>query len=620
MLAALVGPDEALLPLKKLLADRARGNPFFLEESIRSFVESKTLVGAPGAYQMVGSPAAIQVPSTVQPLIAQRIDNLSTAHKQLLQAAAVIGLSAPASLIHSIVDMPEEMIRQGLSHLQSAEYLNETGLFPEPQYTFAHELTHEVAYESLLHERRRKLHARALEAIEQLHKDRIAEHFERLSHHAIRGAIWDKAVSYTYQAGVKAAAKSAHREAAARFTEALNAIQRLPQSDSVMEQSFDLRFNLRTSLSPLGEFQRSLELLHEAEAIATTLNDQARLARVFTFKALYFWSIGRQDLAIRASNEALGAAQSAGQTPVRVLAKLFAGRAQHARGDYAQAVELMEWVMTATENDRANFFGMANLPSVSARTWLAWSLAERGEFELALTRGDEAVSIAESVDHLVSKIYAHMGVGIAQLRRGSLDLANTALEHAYKMSERADLRMARAMIAGYLGRAYTLANRPLKAIEILNEAVAAASEMELIVDQATRLAYLGEAYLHSGEIEKANDLANLALQVSVDYDQRGAGAWTQWLFGEINIRANNLVEAENHYSKSMRLASQLGMAPLVAHCHFSMGNGLGRASRYDESRDHLVAAEDLYRSLGMSSSSMREVQKASQPPEAPLQP
>ena len=348
------------------------------------------------------------MPSTVQPVIAERIDRLSPAHKQLLQAAAVIGTSIPSSLLYAIVDLADETVRQGLAQLQSSEYLHETGLFPEPEYAFKHALIHEVAYESLLHERRRKLHGRILEATEHLYRDRIAEHTERLSHHAICGEIWDKAVSYSYQAGAKAAAKSAHREAVSRFTDALKAIERLPQSGAVITQAFDLRFSLRTSLSPLGEFQRSLELLHEAEAIAKTLNDQARLARVFTFKALYFWSIGQQNQAIDASQQALVAAEPVGEASAQVLAKLFAGRARHARGDYAQSIELMNWVISATDSDRANFLGMANLPSVSARTWLSWTLAERGEFEIALTRGDEAIYIAETVDHLVSRIYAYM--------------------------------------------------------------------------------------------------------------------------------------------------------------------------------------------------------------------
>src|SRR5262245_29054498 len=495
----LLGRCVTILPLKQLLAHRKVGNPLFLEESDRSFIESQSLIGAPGAYRF-GSLAEIKVPSTVQPVIAERIDRLSPVCKQLLQAAAVIGMNVSSSLLHSVVELGDERVRQDLAQLQSAEFLHETGLFPEPEYVFKHALTDEVEYKSRLQERRRTLHARILQASEHLFRNRIAEHVERLSHHAIHGEVWEKAVLYSYEAGAKAAARSAHGEAVGRFTSALKAIERLPQSEAVMKQAFDLRFSLRTSLSPLGEYRRTFEQLDAAEAIARTLNDPARLARVFTFKSLCFWSIGQQDLALDVSEQALVAAEPVGEFSVQVLAKLFAGRARHARGDYADAIKLMNWVISATDGDRTNFLGMANLPSVSARAWLSWSLAERGEFEPALTRCDEGVYIAEAVDQFASRIYAYMGLGIVHLRKGSFDLAIQALERAYQLSEQADLRMARVTVAGYLGRAYTLTNQASRGIETLNEAIEAAAGMELMVDQASRLLHLGEAYLHNNQV------------------------------------------------------------------------------------------------------------------------
>jgi tetratricopeptide (TPR) repeat protein len=194
-----------------------------------------------------------------------------------------------------------------------------------------------------------------------------------------------------------------------------------------------------------------------------------------------------------------------------------------------------------------------------------------------------------------------MALGIVHLRKGNFDLAIQMLERAYQMSERANLRMARTTVAGYLGRAYTLSNQAARAIEILNEAVAAAAAMELMVDQAMRLAHLGEAYLQIGEVEQATRVADLALQTSLDYYQHGARAWTQWLLGEINMRADNLEAADGHYRKAMAMASELGMAPLVAHCHFGLGKRHGRASKNDQSREHLVAAAGLYRTLEMPS-------------------
>ena len=597
LLDALLGADPSLASLKRLLAERTAGNPFFLEESIRAFAEVGVLVGTRGAYHPGGSPTSVQVPSTVQPVIAARIDRLSPRHKQLLQAATVIGTSVPFALVKEIAGLPDDELRNDLAYLQSAGFLYAASLFPEPEYAFEHALTHEVAYESLLHERRRTLHAQIMAASESLYADRLAEHIERLAHHALRGEVWDKAVSYCYQAGAKAAAKSAHAEAVARFTEALSAIERLPQSGKVMTQAIDLRFSLRTSLSPLGEFHRSFELLGEAEAIATTLNDQARLARVFTFKALYYWSTGQQERTLEAAEQALATAQSVGEAPAQVLANLFAGRARHARGDYAEAVGHLQSVIAATDHDRVNLMGMANLPSVSARTWLAWSLAERGEFTQAVARSQEAVYIADTVDHLMSRIYGTMALGIVRLRKGDLAMAIPSLERAYQFTQPQNLRMSRTMVAGYLGRAYTLSNRAGDAIALLKEAIDDAFGMELMVDQALRLAHLGEAYLHAGKHDLAGSTAHRALDSALHYREAGAQAWAEWLLGEIGAQRGE--GPEEHYRQAMALASSRGMKPLLAHCHLGLGKSCRRARKPEEAHEHLAKAVELYRSLEM---------------------
>ena len=133
-------------------------------------------------------------------------------------------------LLQAIAELPEAALHRGLAHLQAAEFLYETRLFPELEYTFKHALTHEVAYGSLLQERRRALHARIVEALEALAGDRMAEQVERLAHHALRGEVWDKALAYCRQAGEKAMARSAYREAVGYFEQALSALPHLPES------------------------------------------------------------------------------------------------------------------------------------------------------------------------------------------------------------------------------------------------------------------------------------------------------------------------------------------------------------------------------------------------------
>ena len=154
-LAALLGDDPSLAPLTPLLIARTEGNPFFLEESVRTLVETGVLAGTPGAYRLGQPLQGMPVPATVQAVLAARIDRLPPEDKHLLQTAAVIGTDVPFALLQAIADVPEAALHRGLAHLQAAEFLYETRLFPEPEYTFKHALTHEVAYGSLLLERRR---------------------------------------------------------------------------------------------------------------------------------------------------------------------------------------------------------------------------------------------------------------------------------------------------------------------------------------------------------------------------------------------------------------------------------------------------------------------------------
>ena len=237
VLQALLGDDPSLAPLTPLLIARTAGNPFFLEESVRTLVETGGLVGETGAYRLAQPLHSIQVPATVQAVLAARIDRLPPEAKRLLQTAAVIGTEVSFPLLAAIADLPDTELHRHLTHLQAAEFLYETRLFPELEYTFKHALTHEVAYGSLLHERRRALHARIVEALEGLAGDRVAEQVERLAHHALRGEVWDKALAYCRQAGEKAMARSAHREAVGYFEQALSALATISRFSTASNRS-----------------------------------------------------------------------------------------------------------------------------------------------------------------------------------------------------------------------------------------------------------------------------------------------------------------------------------------------------------------------------------------------
>src|SRR5262245_2915742 len=292
VLQALLGDNRSLAPLKQLLIARTEGNPFFLEESVRTLVETQVLVGEPGAYRLAQALPTIQVPATVQAVLAARIDRLPPEDKRLLQTVAVIGHEVPLPLVQSIAELSEATLHRGLAHLQAAEFLYGTQLFPEREFVFKHALTHEVAYGSLLQERRRVLHARIVEALEALYVDRLAEQVDRLAHHAMRGAVWDKAVTYCRQAGAKAAVRLAHHEAVACFEQSLAALAQLPECQDTLAQAIDLRCDLHNALMPLDEQARIFDHLRTAEALAERLDDPQRLGRVASYLCIYFATMG----------------------------------------------------------------------------------------------------------------------------------------------------------------------------------------------------------------------------------------------------------------------------------------------------------------------------------------
>ena len=244
LLDTLLGGDAGLEPLKRLSSRGPKATPSSSRRACGASRDDGVLAGERGAYRLVKAPETVQVPATVQAILAARIDRLPPEDKALLQTASVVGTDVPYRARGRSPDVPtDDAAPTGSARLQAAEFLYETSLFPDAEYTFKHALTHEVAYGSLLQDRRRALHARAVEAIEGLYPERLTEQVERLAHHALQGEVWAKAVTYLRQAGVKATARSAYREAATGFEQALAALPHLPEGRAHTEQAIDLHLD-----------------------------------------------------------------------------------------------------------------------------------------------------------------------------------------------------------------------------------------------------------------------------------------------------------------------------------------------------------------------------------------
>ena len=242
-LQALLGDDPSLAPLTQLLIARTEGNPFFLEESVRTLVETGRAGGRTGASRLTQALPTIQVPATVQAVLAARIDRLPPEEKQLLQTAAVIGTEVPLPLLQAIADLPEATLHRGLAHLQAAEFLYETRLFPAPEYTFKHALTHEVAYQCYSTSTRQRYHQQLAQALEA-RPDTVETQPELLAQRYTEAGLAEQAVGYWQRAGERSTARSAYVEAVAHLTKGLEPVQTLPETLERAQHALDMQIAL----------------------------------------------------------------------------------------------------------------------------------------------------------------------------------------------------------------------------------------------------------------------------------------------------------------------------------------------------------------------------------------
>jgi class 3 adenylate cyclase/tetratricopeptide (TPR) repeat protein len=611
LLHSLLGDNAGLEPLKQRLIERTQGNPFFLEESVRTLVETQGLIGTPGAYRLAQALPSIQVPATVQAVLAARIDRLPPEEKQLLQTAAVIGTEVPLPLLQAIAEVSEEPLRLGLTHLQAAEFLYETRLFPEHEYTFKHALTQQVAYETLLQERRRALHARIVEALEILAGERAAEgasgqspdQVERLAHHALRGEVWAKALAYCRQAGEKAMARSTYYEAVGYFEQALRALSHLPEQRELREQAIDLRLALRSALFPSGDSERILGCLREAETLAAALDDPRRLSHIAGFLSVHFRNIGAYDQAIAAAQRALALATASEDVVLHALANQRLGLAYQSQGGYRRAIDcLRQSVASLHGAQRRERLGQANVPSVQSLAYLAACHGELGLFTEGRELGEEGLQIAETVAHPSSLMWASYGIGLLSLCQGDLRRALPLLDRAMGICQDADLLLFVPRVAAALGAAYSLSGRVADAVALLTPTLEQTRATDMVGFQALCRLSLGETQMLAGCLEEAHALAACTLTLAHRHQERGHEAYALRLLGEIAVRRepSEREQAEAYYRQALALAEELGMRPLQAHCHLGLGKLYAASGQREQAHTALSTAIALYRAMDMT--------------------
>ena len=602
LLDAVLGQDSALMSLKQRLADL--GKPFYLEEAVRTLVETQALVGSPGHYRLARPVESIEVPATVQVTLAARIDRLPLQEKQLLQVASVIGKDVPFALLRAIAGLPDEALRAGLAHLQSGEFIYPTGPpLGDPDYTFKHALTHDVAYGSLLQDRRRDLHGRIVDAIETLHHNRLDAHIERLAYHALRGELRKKAVAYLHQAGLRAGVRSAREDAVAWLQQALGVVDSLPKTPSVLETAIDIRLELRHMLAQLGELGSCVQHLHEANVLADELNDDRRRGQIYAYLANMHSMFGAPDEALEFGDRALEVAARRGDLQLRFLTTIYLQQAHFFLGNHHRVIELARDSMTLLPSgSELEHFGAAIPVAVYARCWLVRSLAELGQFAEAARHEVEMFRLAGLEPHCFTIGQAYYYAAAFRILKGDWWTAHQQLERSLEAYRTGNIFLQIPQTASHIALSRAALGEVDEALIRQQEAERLLQVQETMGSKhALEHGYrsLSRTDLLLGRPDEAQRLADHAVRFS-DPALWGA-AHTLQLLGDIAIHPGRFDAdaAEIHYRKALAIAEPRGLRPVVAHCNLGLGQLYRSTGERSAMCEHLTIAKGMYRDMDM---------------------
>jgi predicted ATPase len=508
LLATLLGEGEGAErdALVRLVLEKTEGNPFFLEEVVQTLADEGVLVGERGGYRLERPPGELHIPATVQGVLAARIDRLPAAEKDLLQTLAVIGKESSLGLLREVAERGEEDLHRGLSQLQAGEFVYEQPAFPEPEYRFKHALTQEVAYGSLLVERRGMLHERTARAIEALYRDALDAHYRELAHHYGHTENTPKAVEYLHRSGEQAIHRSAYTEAIDQLRRGLELLATLPETRERDQQELHLQTSLGAALAiTLGLGSPGEEQAYRrARVLCERLGDAPELLR--TLVGLFAIQMGRaeHDRAAEVAEEMLRLARETRDPEQLAVAHWETGVTAYWHGDFSRSREHLEAAVARydTQEHRALEIRYTRGDSgVNALGNVNWPLLPLGYPDQVLARSRAALARARELSHPYSEASALMyAVGARLVRRewqAALEMAEALIAHSSEHGFLLQLGLGSYYRAAALAHLGPLQEGIAGMCTVLDAMRARGSKMAL----SFLLAMLAEAHGKAGQAE-----------------------------------------------------------------------------------------------------------------------
>jgi class 3 adenylate cyclase/tetratricopeptide (TPR) repeat protein len=577
LIQAILEGDEIAPEIKELILARASGNPLFIEEFTHTLLENGTIKCEEHCYFLVDSVSDIDVPDTIQGLIAARIDRLEDNIKRTMQVASVIGRDFAYKILKSITGMHEEL-KSYLLNLQGLEFIYEKRLFPELEYIFKHALIQEVTYFSLLTARRKELHRKVGQAMEEQFGDRLSEYSNIVGEHFLRGEDWERAYVHLSRAGDNALRLYAHSEARTHLRNSLKALENLQHTEKNVRRRVDTIIRLTVSSWLTDPADVLLERLNQAERLIASISDSEerspedalRLARVQFWIGRAYYQRGDMREALGYYKQVLPVAQNAADEELLVIPTGAIGQALIVQGHLAKGCAMLGQAIPVFEK-------MTRWPQwIQAKSFYGAGVAGMGNWRQGLSEAQDALAKSDEFKSLTGIGVSQNCIGYAYFFGGELQRAMDAARAAVEAAEQSKDLIYHcvgyslwAWAAGRMGQLDVAEEKMARSLEVAEKLGG-----KVIMGDVS-MAARSEIALYRGNWNEAIALAQKTLEVA----QMTGAVWSAgvayrvWGLALVNLDPPRWEEAEKHLTDSISaLETESGRNQLeAARTHAAWG-------------------------------------------------
>jgi class 3 adenylate cyclase/tetratricopeptide (TPR) repeat protein len=593
---------EVVPEIRELILSRSAGNPLFMEELTRTLMENGTIQKTDHQYILSVEASEVKVPETVQGIIAARMDRLEDTIKRTMQVAAVIGRDFAYRILEIITGMRDDL-KSYLLRLQDLEFIYEKSLFPELEYIFKHAVTQEVAYNSLLSQKKKEIHEKIGTAIEEVHGEKLEEFFEMLAHHYSKTNNFEKAYHFLKLAGNKVMRNNSASEAFGYYKEALSVLKKLPESEENTRKQLAIIHNRQVPIITLGFPECSLSILQEGEKIATALDDKKSLIRFYSNMGFYHSTSGKPTEGRKYSGKAFEEAEKIQDVESMAHSGPDIVLSYAAEGNYKKAIDLGARVINMIEKthmEKETFGGPANVypAMLSGR---GYGMGMLGNFEQALNNCEKALADAVSYGNKMTQGIAEYFYGFVLMNKGDWEMAKGHLQKGIQLCEEASFLQPLAQVWSGLGVCDAVTGDPEVGRAYVEKGLKIHRDAHVEWNTSIHFYSLSICHYHAGDLGKAIDLMREAYELSEKSQERhSAGKSLIWL-GRMTGKADSQKENEavETIQKGMEILNALETRPDVSIAHLFLGELYGDVGRVDKASGPLKEAAEMFEEMGM---------------------